>query len=858
MLASIRTFGLAAILAGASTLHALAQSPDLSEITKLRTYLGDADEWTESEVAMRYRGTPPDRPARIDPQPEGVLSGRIVFTCGGHGWTCNIDGEDSPWYCQRGDWHDLVEDLGNADQFPFYVEQCFNAGATVVAFRPVGQQDNEVLIDNDDPEVSLSGLWSESVSPVFFGHEGDVPYLFANATSAGAGLAVARYTPDIPEAGFYPVYCWARDGLDRVSDQRYLITHSGGTSEVRINHRRVGKGWIYLGTYHFERGTGGHVEITNESTDTTSPRPRVIADAIRFGNGMGDVDRGRGISGRTRADEAAIYWLMRGFGRGLDTATVIRPGMGDQSSNVGAPPRMAALMNRETEGPMTDRVYLGFHTNAFDPGSLGLFNGNNSDGAAATPHQERWAELIAGESNDDLVAIGSPPLETPWPDRRALGHSLTLDRGDIEFGEINNYSIHDEFDATIIEVASHGLQNEATLCLDPRVRRWVARASLQATVRYFNEFGGGALLFPPDPPANARAIGDGQGRVVVSWDPPAIDPVGGSAPSGYLVERSHSGLGFDGGLEVEGALTTSLTLTDVDRGEIVYLRVRALNDAGQSIPSATVAARADEAPAPVLVVNGFDRFDRALCVRQRAAVGASGLGAKIPDTFSRVFPRRMNSFDYVIQAAEAIAAVSPDLAFDSCQNEAIEAGDLDLADYRAVIWMLGREASAEETFSAAEQGRVAAFLTGGGDLFLSGSEIAWDLDRDEGPTVEDRVFLNTWLHADLGGDENADARTLGVRPTASGLFCNDLGFFLDDGTRGTYAARELDSLTPVGPGTEAIMRYAGGRGGTAAITYDGSAGGGRVVLLGFPFETIISPSARVEVMERVLGFFEVL
>ncbi|MBN1475981.1 fibronectin type III domain-containing protein [Candidatus Sumerlaeota bacterium] len=858
MLTSIRTLGLAAILAGALTLHALTQSPSLPEMAKLRTYLGEADQWTEPEIAMRYRGTPPDRPATIDPQPQGILSGRIVFTCGGHGWTCNINGEDTAWYCQRGDWNDLVEDLGNADQLALYVEECFNAGATVVPFRPVGQQDNEVLIDNDDPQVSLSGLWSESVSPVFYGHEGDVPYLFANATSSGAPLAVARYTPDIPVAGFYPVYCWARDGLDRVSDQRHLITHSGGTSEVRINHRRVGKGWIYLGTYHFERGTGGHVEITNESSDTTSPNPRVIADAIRFGNGMGDVDRGRGISGQPRADEAAMYWLMRGFGQGLDTATVVRPGMGDQSSNVGVPARMAALMNRETEGPMTDRVYLGFHTNAFDPGSLGLFNGNNTNGAAATPNQERWAELIAAESNDDLVAIGSPPLEMPWPNRRALGLSLTLDRGDIEFGEINNASIHDEFDATIIEVASHGLPVDATLCLDPRVRRWVARASLQATVRYFHEFGGGALLFSPDPPVNARVIGEGPGRVIVSWDPPLIDPVGGSAPSGYRVERSSNGLGFDGGVEVEGALTTSLTLTDVEPGEIVYLRVRAINDAGQSLPSATVAARAGEEPAPVLIVNGFDRFDRALCVRQRDTVGSSGVDAKIPDTFSRIFPRRINSFDYVIQAAEAIDAVAPELVFDSCQNEAIESGDIDLAEYRAVIWMLGREASAEETFSATEQERVIAFLAGGGDLFVSGSEIAWDLDRDRGPTFADRVFLNTWLHADLGGDENADARTLGVRPLAGRLFGETLGLFLDDGNRGTYAARQPDILTPVGPGVVAVMRYAGGRGGTAAVAYDGSAGGGRVILFGFPFETIVSPSARADVMERVLEFFEVL
>ena len=30
---------------------------------------------------------------------------------------------------------------------------------------------------------------------------------------------------------------------------------------------------------------------------------------IRFGNGMGDIDRGGGVSGLPREDEAGLYWV---------------------------------------------------------------------------------------------------------------------------------------------------------------------------------------------------------------------------------------------------------------------------------------------------------------------------------------------------------------------------------------------------------------------------------------------------------------------------------------------------------------------------------------------------------------------
>ena len=136
--------------------------------------------------------------------------------------------------------------------------------------------------------VKFSGKWFNSRSPIFFGRAGAVPYRFALLDKTES--ATAAYTPRIPAAGFYPVYTWVRHGPDRTS-QLYRILHTGGQTLVRVPHHMVGSGWVYLGTYYFEAGSDrkrGSVIVSN-----LQPSPGfgavAVADAIRFGNGMGDV-----------------------------------------------------------------------------------------------------------------------------------------------------------------------------------------------------------------------------------------------------------------------------------------------------------------------------------------------------------------------------------------------------------------------------------------------------------------------------------------------------------------------------------------------------------------------------------------
>ena len=63
-----------------------------------------------------------------------------------------------------------------------------------------------------------------------------------------------------------------------------------------------------------------------------------------------------------------------------------------------------------------------------------------------------------------------------------------------------------------------------------------------------------------------------------------------------------------------------------------------------------------------------------------------------------------------------------------------------------------------------------------------------------------------------------------------------------------------DALTPVGGATTALD-YPGFAAAAAAIRYDGSAGGGKVVFMGFPFETITASAVRSAYIADILKDF---
>jgi hypothetical protein len=224
----------------------------------------------------------------------------------------------------------------------------------------------------------------------------------------------------------------------------------------------------------------------------------------------------------------------------------------------------------------------------------------------------------------------------------------------------------------------------------------------------------------------------------------------------------------------------------------------------------------------ILIVDGFDRF--------------SSPGS---------WPRSWH--DFAFHHGRAIAANG--FSFETCANEAIISGAVNLPDYQAVFWLLGDESTLDETFNSVEQARVRAYLQNGGNLFVSGSEVAWDLDTQARGSSSDEAFLHDYLKADYVSD---DANNL----SASGVVGSILaGLNFNYGTT-PYPEDFPDAINAFG-GSTICLRY--GNGLNAGIQFAGTfAGGsraGKLVYLGFAFETISGAAARQEVMRRVLEFF---
>jgi len=789
----------------------------------------DYEKWYAEIRAMAAgeKGAPGQAAVATSGMPTGALAGRVIFTYGGHGRTWDGDfGVSGGWRWQRGYTNSMMEDFGNADGSDAYAYYCFNAGATVVSFRPIGYQNSEVVIDN--AAATFAGTWTNSSATRYWGS--GTPYRFAS--TANTETATATYTPNIPSAGFYPVYTWVNYGSDRVPGQLYRINSSGGQAQVRVDHRRVGCGWVYLGTYYFNAGSNaatGSVVISNQNPPAVPAGSYVaIADAIRFGNGMGDVSNGAGISGYSRREESTVYWIQNGFGNGGTTSIWSNADTADDEQlSWSAPPRMAGQMYRvHSDTTAADKryaLYLGWHSNASGGsarGSVGLITGS------PTTNQAWWADRVSDEL-DAASLEEDANWEFTWNDRA----SSTYTGG---YGEITNSYFGSEMDATIIEVAYHDNATDAALLRDPKVRNVHGRAAYHAAVAYFNNFRGGTLAYLPEPPVRFRATNNGSFGASLSW---AAGPTGGTkgqAATGYRVYRSTDGLGFDAGTAVVG---TTHNVTGLTAGQTYYFRVTGTNAGGESFPTDTLAVRiGPAASASVLIVNAYDRIDK----------GNNVARPGLSPTVEQLILDRNNSYNYVRQHAAALAASN--VSFDSCDNEALINNDINPNGYQTVVWIAGEESSADDTFNATERTKIAAFLNAGGkSLFVSGAEIGYEL---EGQAV-DTSFYQSSLKADYVSDDGGSYQATGV---ASTIFAGITMNFPASAT--VYNADYPDVLGATG-GSTVCANYSGGGAGGAAIQFTGGSPTRSVVNLGFPFECIDSSTTRNAVMGAVVSYFGV-
>ncbi len=191
------------------------------------------------------------------------------------------------------------------------------------------------------------------------------------------------------------------------------------------------------------------------------------------------------------------------------------------------------------------------------------------------------------------------------------------------------------------------------------------------------------------------------------------------------------------------------------------------------------------------------------------------------------------------------------LHYESCDNDQVVSGAVSLEDYKYVLWILADESTADTTFNPAEQTLVANYFKQGGRLFISGSEIGWDLGRSSSPQ-SDRQFYNNFLRSQYEGDDSGNNSVSGVSGTPF------TGVSFQYGTASAlYIEDYPDYISAVNNGTIGL-KY--GNGYNACVTYEGSYQGspidGKLVYIAFPFETIVGGSNRINLMEKVIDFFQ--
>ena len=142
--------------------------------------------------------------------------------------------------------------------------------------------------------------------------------------------------------------------------------------------------------------------------------------------------------------------------------------------------------------------------------------------------------------------------------------------------------------------------------------------------------------------------------------------------------------------------------------------------------------------APVLLVAAFDRLRSSNLVWE-----------EVPslDWVVRMPLERVNGFDTTVPAGTAITQAGG--YFDSVSDEVF--ADMDLSDYHLIVWTAGQESTEDETLDHDQQMAVRNFLTGGGAVFVTGSEVLWDLDHVG--DADDQAFAADILRAQMKADD---------------------------------------------------------------------------------------------------------
>lgn len=818
------------------------------------------------------------------------LAGRHLALWQSHGRIYSAD--KGMWQWQRPSLFCTTEDLFTQSiVVPFLMPMLQNAGAVVYTPRERDWQRECVVVDNDT--VTGASLYVQEAQKRREWHvvdsgfmpragyyvDGENPFTHGTAmaveTSQGGRrtAAVARWQPEIPLDGYYAVYVSYKTLENSVPDARYSVLHSGGVTDFKVNQRMGGGTWVYLGTFRFRAGAGESqaVVLSNES----DYEGVVTADAVRFGGGMGLVARGDSLpvtSGLPRYLEGARYSLLySGF-----PYEVYSPSEGKVDYNDDINCRSHAVnhlsggsvYNPDTTGlSVPIELSFGFHSDAgISPeddvvGSLGIVTTDYSGDTIAAGLSRYASRDIVSNLLLDVRRDLSARYGMNWPVRGILDKSYSESRLPV-------------VPSLIFESLSHQNYMDMVYGHNPDFKFALARAVYKSLLKQVSYMHGRECVVQPLPVHGFSVTHDiGQEKLLLRWKATEdkLEPT--ATPHSYVVYTKINDGDFDNGRVVSGC---SYEMPFIENVQYSF-KVAALNDGGESFPSETLTAYvASEAKGCVLIVNGFHRLSgpREVCTASKAGFDLDG-DPGVPYMNTAEYGGRQldyersnigfedglglsgndfegmliagNNFNYPYIHGRAMAANG--ISFVSCSSEAVMDGSVQLQGFDVVDYIVGVEKQGEngsllgydrpyKTFPIEIQNRLAAYLSAGGRLFVSGAHIASDMSKND----EDKNFIRSLLKFNYGGSMADVSENI--------VFGSNLSLpVYRTVNEECYAVPRPDILVPEKDAFVAFVFNKSKK--SAGVAY---AGKYRVLSTSFPFEAVADDTLRAYLMGAVLRF----
>lgn len=783
------------------------------------------------------------------------------------------------WRWQRPNLFSTTEDLYTQTiVVPYLIPMLEKAGAIVFTPRERDWQKQEIIVDNDGSkanyiEVTKGDKWQTSKQPGFAFHtgtytDGENPFVAGSArmvktTSSKSRYSLATYQPYFQKAGRYAVYVSYQTLENSIPDALYTVWHKGERTQFHVNQQMGGGTWVYLGTFDFDAGYSefNRVTVSNQSSE----KGIVTTDAIRFGGGMGNIERDGQTSQLPRALEGARYWAQWA---GMPyTVYSSKGGTNDYADDINV---RSLTTNRLGGGscymPTIEglkvpiELSLAFHSDAgYAKDGEGLIG---SLSICTTNHHE-------GKLNAGISRMASRDLAD------ALLSNETLDLKH-KYGQWNRRELFDrnysearlpEVPSAILEMLSHQNFPDMRYGQDPNFRFTLARSIYKTILRYVNDQHGRPFVVTPLAPDHFR-IELKKGVACLSWDAVNDLQEPTAKPTGYVVYTAIGDADFDNGTYVRGKTEHEVEL---EPGLLYHFKVAAVNRGGESFTTEVLSACSmPNANKTVMIVNGFHRvsspairntpaeqgFDldedpgvtygptlgwsgrQINFDRKQMGVEDGGLGNSGEELTGMLIAG--NDFNYVMTHAKAIASAKQ-YNIVSCSSEAVETGKVNLIGYDAVDLLLGLERhdghslKAYKTFTTHMQDALKRYTTHGGALLVSGAYVGTDMTQDA-----DRQFLQNVLKSTWGGR----SQTKGNKVKGLGTEMTYWKALNEE----HYAATSADILQPVKPAFTA-MQYADGYG--AAIAYRSNC---RLFVMGFPFECIEGEHKQASVMRGILNY----